>query len=49
MLEKVARFDLSAATASLSAALNTTGLVDAPDIPIVDPVPLTAIAGECGT
>jgi hypothetical protein len=48
MLEKAARFDLSAAIASLSAALNATGLVDAPDIPIVDPVPLAAIAAECG-
>jgi hypothetical protein len=53
MLEKVvrkkaARFDLSAATASLSAALNATGLVDAPDLPTVNPLPLVAVAAECG-
>jgi hypothetical protein len=46
--KKAARFDLSAATASLSAALIAMWLVDAPDIPAVDLVPLAAGAAECG-
>jgi hypothetical protein len=53
MLEKAIRkkavhFDLSAATASLSAALNATGLADTPEVPAMDPGPLAAVALECG-
>jgi hypothetical protein len=53
MLEKAIRkkavhFDLSAATASLSAALNATGLADTPEVPATDPGPLAAVALECG-
>jgi hypothetical protein len=46
--KKATRFDLSAATSSLSTALNATGLVDAPDLPAVNPVPLAAVPAECG-
>jgi hypothetical protein len=46
--KKALRFNLSAAMASLSNALNATGLVNAPDLPVVDPVPLADVAAECG-
>jgi hypothetical protein len=46
--KKAAHFDLSAATAWLSAALGATDLVDDPDMPATDTAAMAAVAMVCG-